>query len=93
MLNLKPEKDFGFFVLNLKKIFMPYNKKELLLLSADEKLALAEELWSSVEEELLPITNEEISFAEERLKMHEENPQEGMSLEELKKYFADKYGF
>ena len=72
---------------------MPYNKKELLSLPADEKLALAEELWSSVEEEVMPITNEEILFAEDRLKMHEANPHEGMSLDELKKYFAEKYGF
>ena len=72
---------------------MSYNKKELLSLPAEEKVALAEELWSSVEEELMPITNEELAFAEERLRMHEANPHEGMSLEELKKYFAEKYGF
>ncbi len=72
---------------------MSYDKKELLSLTADEKLELAEELWSSVEESLMPITNEELAFAEERLKLHEANPTEGMSLEQLKKYFADKYGF
>ena len=72
---------------------MPYNKKELLSLSAEEKIALAEELWSSVEEELMPITDEEIAFAEERLKMHEANPDEGMSVGELKRYFSEKYGF
>ena len=72
---------------------MSYNKKELLSLPVDEKVALAEELWSSVEEELMPVTEEEIAFAEERLRMHEANPNEGMSLEELKKYFAEKYGF
>ena len=72
---------------------MSYNKKELLSLPPDEKVALAEELWSSVEEELMPITNEELAFAEERLRMHEANPDEGVSLEELKKYFAEKYGF
>ena len=72
---------------------MHYNKKELLSLPANEKVALAEELWSSVEEELMPVTNEELAFAEERLRMHEANPNEGMSLEELKKYFAEKYGF
>ncbi|MEO6330596.1 MAG: addiction module protein [Ginsengibacter sp.] len=72
---------------------MSYNKKELLSLSANEKVALAEELWSSVEEELMPITNDELAFAEERLKMHEANPDEGKSIEELKKYFTDKYGF
>ncbi|MEO6453626.1 MAG: addiction module protein [Ginsengibacter sp.] len=72
---------------------MSYNKKELLSLPANEKVALAEELWSSVEEELMPITNEEIAFAEERIKMHEANPTEGKSIEELKIYFAEKYGF
>ncbi|MEP6512369.1 MAG: addiction module protein [Parafilimonas sp.] len=72
---------------------MPYNKEELLSLPPEEKVALAEELWGSVEEELLQITDDEISFAKERLKMHEANPNEGMSLEEFKKYFSEKYGF
>ncbi|MBV9960906.1 MAG: addiction module protein [Parafilimonas sp.] len=72
---------------------MAYDKKQLLSLPADEKLELAEELWSSVEENLMPITSEELAFAEERLKLHEANPNEGMSIEQLKKYFADKYGF
>jgi len=77
----------------IKMIKMGYNKKELLSLPADERLELAEELWSSVEENLMPVTDEEIAFAEERLKLHEANPDEGMSLTQLKKYFADKYGF
>ena len=72
---------------------MSYNKKDLLSLPANEKLELVEELWSSVEEDLMPITNEELAFAEERLKLHEANPNEGMSIQQLKKYFADKYGF
>ena len=72
---------------------MSYNKKELLSLPVDEKVALAEELWSSVEEELMPVTDEEIAFAEERLRMHEANPNDEVSLKELKKYFAEKYGF
>ncbi|HVK97633.1 MAG TPA: addiction module protein [Flavisolibacter sp.] len=72
---------------------MAYNKMELLALPAEEKIALAEELWSSVEEDLLPVTEEELAFAEERLKIHEENPNEGVSLAGLKKYLAEKYGF
>ena len=72
---------------------MSFNKEEIWSLSAEEKIALAEELWSSVEEELLPVSNDEIIFAEQRLKMHRENPTEGMNLESFKKYFADKYGF
>lgn len=72
---------------------MNYNKKELLSLPVDEKIALAEELWSSVEEDLMPVTNEEIDFAETRLKSHEANPDEGFSIQQLKQYFKDKYGF
>ena len=71
---------------------MPINKAEILSLPAEEKIALAEELWSSVEEELRPVNDDEISFALERLKMHDANPDEGMSLETFKKYFSDKYG-
>jgi putative addiction module component (TIGR02574 family) len=76
----------------LKKDFMPYNKEELLSLPAEEKIALAEELWSSVEDERLPVTDEELTFAEERLRIHNENPAEGMSIEEFKKFFSDKHG-
>ncbi|MCY7421471.1 MAG: addiction module protein [Chitinophagaceae bacterium] len=72
---------------------MPYNKEELLALSPQEKVALAEELWSSVEEELMPITDEDVAFAEERLKMHQANPNEGVSIEEFKSHFSKKYGF
>ena len=44
---------------------MSFNKDEILSLTPQEKIALAEELWSSVEEELLPVSNDEIRFAEE----------------------------
>lgn len=72
---------------------MPYNKEELMNLPPKEKVALAEELWGSVEDELLPISDEEIAFAEERLRLHEANPGDGISKEDFKKHFSEKYGF
>jgi hypothetical protein len=72
---------------------MVYNKQELLTLPAEERLALAEGLWSSVEENIMPITDYDILFAEERLKMHFTDPEEGVSIEVLKKYFSEQYGF
>jgi putative addiction module component (TIGR02574 family) len=72
---------------------MSYNKEELIALPAAERIALAEELWSSVESELMPVTNEEVEFAKERLQLHEEQRNEGISLDMFKKYFSDKYGF
>lgn len=56
---------------------MPVNKGGLFGLSSAERVALAEELWGSVENELLPITDEDVAFAEGRLRMHEANPTEG----------------
>lgn len=72
---------------------MAYNKKELLALSDKEKLELAEELWDSVEEKMLPISKEEIAFAEERLKMHNANPSEGLTWEEFRKSIKGQHGF
>ena len=72
---------------------MSYNKEDLIALPAAEKIALAEALWSSVENELMPVTNEEMEFAKERLQQHEENPDEGVSLDKFKIYFKKKYGF
>lgn len=72
---------------------MPYNKEQLLSLPPGERVALAEELWSSVEEDVIKISDDEIVFAEERLKLHLQTKNEGMSIEDLKKQFAEKYGF
>lgn len=71
---------------------MPYNKEQLLSLPPEERVALAEEFWSSVEEDVIKISDDEIAFAEERLKLHQQNPNDGMSIEGLKKYFAEKHG-
>lgn len=71
---------------------MSYKKEELLALPDEEKIALAEELLSSVEDIHLSVSDEDIVFAEERLRLHKQNPNEGFSVEEFKKLFSDKYG-
>ena len=70
-----------------------FHKERLFKLSQKEQVQFAEELWGNVEDELLPITDEEVAFAEERLKMHKAKPNEGVNLEGLKNHFAKKYGF
>lgn len=72
---------------------MLYNKKELLALPDKEKMALAEELWDRLDEAIPPITNEEIAFAEERLKMHEVNPEEGLTWGEFSNKIGQQHGF
>lgn len=72
---------------------MLYNKEELLKLSVEERIRLAEELWESVDEEQLPVTDVEITVAEERYEAYLKNPKEGISWEEFRKKINDKYGF
>ena len=57
---------------------MPYNREALFNLPAEEKYELVLDLWENIENESLPVTEEEIEFAKERLKLHKEKPLEGL---------------
>lgn len=72
---------------------MAYNKEELMKLPVEGKLELVEALWDGIDDDLLPVTQEEIAFAKERLQLHNQNNGEGMSWEELKKKIYEQYGF
>ena len=72
---------------------MSYNKEELFNLPAEEKYELVLDLWENIENESLPVTEEEIEFAKERLKLHKEKPLEGFSWLEVKNNIRKKYGF
>lgn len=72
---------------------MPYNKNELMQLPAAEKQELAEALWNSLENEALPPSAWEEEFANERMQMHEEAPDEGIEWHVLKEKIKAKYGF
>jgi putative addiction module component (TIGR02574 family) len=72
---------------------MPYNKQELLSLPPEERAILAEELWSSLEDEAMKVSEDEIAFAEERLKLHNQNPDERLSLEDLKSFLKTNMAF
>lgn len=58
---------------------MAYNREELVNLPVEEKLELVEGLWDRIDDDLLPVTKEEIAFAKERLQLHSQNPAGGMS--------------
>lgn len=72
---------------------MPYDKKELYNLPVEEKLELVGVLWDQIDDELMPVTKEEIAFAKERLELHNQNPSAGMTWEQLKSKIKEKYGF
>ncbi len=71
---------------------MQVQKSILLALPINERLELAEELWSSVEAEFHKDSSDDIAFAKERLNLHLEDPETGYSINQLKKYFSDRYG-
>ena len=72
---------------------MAYNKEDLLKLPVQEKQELAEALWNSIDDNLLPVTEEEIAFAEERYQLHLKNPEDGFTWDELREKVKSKYGF
>lgn len=72
---------------------MSYNKEELFNLPIEEKLELVEALWDKIDDELLPVSEEEIKFARERLNLHKQNPSEGLGWSEFKQKIKEKYGF
>ena len=59
----------------------------LKTLSAEEKLALASELWDEVAEhpELLPVREDHVQILQERLQEFERNPHATVPWEEVKK--------
>ncbi len=71
---------------------MSYNKEELLNLPVKEKQELAEALWNSIDDELLPVSEDDIVFATERLKMHKTTPTEGITWADFKSQIQRKYG-
>lgn len=72
---------------------MPYNKEELFNLPVEEKLELVEALWDKIDDELMPVSEEEIRFAKERLNLHKQNINEGIGWSEFKQKIKEKYGF
>ena len=72
---------------------MPYNKSELLNLSVEEKIKLAEELWQSIDTEQLPVTDDEIAVARERYEEYLKNPKDNMRWDEFRNRIQAKYGF
>lgn len=72
---------------------MPYDKEELFNLPVEEKLELVEALWDKIDDELMPVSEEEIRFAKERLNLHKQNINEGIGWSEFKQKIKEKYGF
>jgi len=67
--------------------------KGILKLSVEEKVNAIEVIWNSIEEDSLPVTDEELTIARERYEEYLKNPGDTLSWEEARKRLMDKYGF
>ena len=67
--------------------------KDILKLSVEEKVNAIEAIWNSIEEDSLPVTDEELTIARERYEEYLKNPGDTISCEKARKRLIDKYGF
>lgn len=71
---------------------MSYNTEELLKLPVIERYDIAVALWESIEDEDLPITEEEKVLAEIRLQEHLNNPKDILKWEDARAQIKKEYG-
>lgn len=71
---------------------MSYNTEELLKLPVIERYDIAVALWESIEDEDLPITEEEKILAEIRLQEHLNNPKDILKWEDAREQIKKEYG-
>jgi putative addiction module component (TIGR02574 family) len=55
-----------------------------------ERIELIEEIWNSLDANFPPSSEDEIRFARQRLQDHHDNPNDFVTLEEVKARFAKK---
>ena len=66
--------------------------KELMELTPEERIQLAEDLWDSIEpEEMTPLTSEQKSELNRRLEEHHRNPGRASPWEEVKARLWARY--
>jgi putative addiction module component (TIGR02574 family) len=54
-------------------------------LTAEQRLSLIEEIWESLDEQSVPLTDPQRAELERRIADHEANPQDVIGLEEVKR--------
>ena len=66
--------------------------KELMELTPEERIQLAEDLWDSIAaEEMPPPSEEQIEEMERRLAEHESDPSSALSWDEVREWLWSRY--
>ncbi len=66
--------------------------QKILSLSVEEKLDAIAEIWDSIDENNLPVTDEVVSIAKERYEEYLKNPDDIIPWEKAKEILFKKYG-
>ncbi len=67
--------------------------EEILKGSVEEKIEAVETIWNSINENSVPVTDDEIQIAKERYEEYIKHPEDTINWEIAKKKLMDKYGF
>jgi putative addiction module component (TIGR02574 family) len=67
--------------------------KDILKMTLQEKIDVVETIWNSIDENSLPVTEDELTVAKERYAEYLKNPDDVVSWEKAKKALMEKYGF
>jgi putative addiction module component (TIGR02574 family) len=65
---------------------------DLLTLSPAERLQLAQDLWDSLPEEAVPLTEEQVRELERRLADHDANPRATIPWQEVRDRLRTRFG-
>jgi putative addiction module component (TIGR02574 family) len=65
---------------------------DLLMLSPAERLQLAQDLWDSLPEEAVPLTEEQVRELERRLADHDANPGAAIPWDEVRDRLRARFG-
>ena len=67
--------------------------KDILGMSVQEKIEAVGQIWDSIAENSLPVSDDELTIARERYQEYLKNPSDLISWEQAKKGLMQKYGF
>lgn len=66
--------------------------KELLKLPEKERLQIAEDLWETIGDKDLPLTDAQGAELDRRMAELERDPSKGLSLEEVRAHLRERFG-
>ena len=70
----------------------PTSLSDLLKLSPAERIQLAQDLWDSVPEDAIPLTEELVAELERRMAAHGANPEPAVPWEEVRERLRARFG-